>query len=187
MQNQSNQTVPTLAECEAFCKWKSSYIIEGFVRRAQLQLPDWFVPTAYGVAILAPSFVCKLGYCPSCFTPRGWPTRTKLDGYEKWTRNGRSLVRRCGDLFSVERSLSKVNLHGGVLVCGLKSIPVFTHTAQEAMFLLHLDKVPSDFHWVELCPWADPYVQYKRVTSPLHPPRKQARRRSGVSLSRTFS
>jgi len=106
MQIQSNHTAPTLAEYEAFCKWKSPYTIERFVRRDELELPDWFVPPALGVAIVAPSLVCKLGYCPSC-KPRGWVTSKKLDGYHKWLGERRRLVRRCGDLFSVECSLSK--------------------------------------------------------------------------------
>jgi len=185
MQNQFSPKAVPLEQCEAFCDWKSPRTIERFVRRDQLPLPTWFVPSAHGGAIVAPSFLSKLGYCPSCFIPRGWQPRTKLDGYIKWLRSGRRLVRRCDDLFSVECSLSKTLLRGGVLIWQVGAIPVFTSTPQEAMFLLQLEVLPSDFRWVELCPSTNAELQFQRVTSmSLHPPQAQAQRRSGVSLSR---
>jgi hypothetical protein len=185
MHNQSDQTRPTLGECEAFCNWKSPYTIERFVRRDELQLSDWFVPRSHGAAIIAPSLVCKFGFSPSCFEPRGWLTRTKLDGYHKWLRDRRRLVRKCGDLFSVECSLSRTMVHSRVLVWHLGAMPVFTHTPQEAMFLSQLDELPSHFRWVELCPWTDLNVQFERVTSlSLHPRQSNAQRRAGISLSR---
>lgn len=185
MQNQSNHAAPTLRECEAFCKWKSPYTIEQFVRRDELQLPDWFVPRARGAAIVAPDFVCKLGFSPSCFEPRGWLPRTKLDGYEKSLRGRRRLVRKCEGLFSVECSLSRTIAYGGVLVWYLGAMPVFTHTPQEAMFLSQLDELPSHFRWVELCPWTDIATQFERVKSlSLDPRQTQAQRRASISLSR---
>ena len=181
----SNHGAPTLRECEAFCKWKSPYTIEQFVIRDELQLPDWFVPRAHGAAIVAPGLVCRLGFSPSCFQPRGWLPRTKLDGYEKFLRHRRRLVRKCGELFSVECSLSRTIAYGGVLVWHLGAMPVFTHTPQEAMFLSQLEELPSHFRWVELCPWTDIATQFERVTSlSLHPRQTQAQRRAGISLSR---
>jgi hypothetical protein len=138
-----------LDQCEAFCEWKSPHYIAQFVERPRLQLPDWFVPGAHGGAIAGPRLMHSRGYSPATFRPRGWRKRVGIDGHVKELDRSRHLVRRCGGFFSVERSVAGRPWAWGVVLTVL-SMPIFTRTVEEAMFLSQLDKPGANLRWVEL-------------------------------------
>jgi hypothetical protein len=153
MNNEYGWVNASFEHWQAFRDWASSDF-DKILYRNQLPLPDWFVPPAHGVVIPSRYYMSKyVGFNASTYQSRGWRPIKRADGYVKERRAHRYLTRRCGSLFSVERSQEAGWGFGAALAYRFSSTPVFTLTVEEAQFLAELKQPPSSLRWVDLRPY----------------------------------
>lgn len=151
MSNPWDWTQAPIGHWQAFRNAPSTFKFDKILDRNQLPLPNWFVSPAHGVLVPSQYYLSQRGYDPRTFQSRGWIGLKRVDGYYRNVRAHRYLSRRCGDVFSVERSWDgRVYFYGSVLAHRFASTPIFTRTLEEAQYLAQLKEPPSDLRWVTL-------------------------------------
>ena len=146
----------TFEDWQAFQNAPSCFTFDKILDRDQLPLPDWFVPSAHGAVIPSRYYLSqRAGFNAQTYKPRGWRTLKRANGHDKGLVDHRYLTRRCGGLFSIERSQGRLRCYGSVLAHRFASTPVFTRTLEEAQYLAQLKRFPSELRWVTLLPYDD--------------------------------
>jgi hypothetical protein len=153
-----------LADWQEFRKGFSPYLIDEVIDRSEIQLPDWFVPLARGVAIAGNHLLSRAHYYPGSYRPRGWQ-KTHCDVFIKQAVRSKDMVfatlivrqYRNQRWWTIERLHPDRRYQdvSDVLVFNFGSTPIFCWNYQSAMRLAeycHVDGPPSGLRWVVACP-----------------------------------
>ena len=139
LHNMYQPNVP-LSDWEAFLKEFSPLFIEEIIDRDKAELPDWFAPSARGVAIASEHLLHQAGYRRGMPRPRNWLTIEPY--YFRLPLSGKNLlVRQCSQqrLWTVERFRTGLGFGwedgDEALVFNFGPTPIFTRSYVPAMCL----------------------------------------------------
>jgi hypothetical protein len=149
----------TLADWHTFRKQFSPYLFEAIIDRIKINMAEWFVPLARGVAIASPYLLGSAGYRPGMYRPRHWRKNSCNVYQHDIGHENILLVRRTGslDLWSIElwHSARPYQRSDQVLVFVFGSTPILTRGPQSAMWLAmhcYANGPPSGLRWITACP-----------------------------------
>jgi hypothetical protein len=141
-----------LSDWMAFNKDFSPYLIEEVVDRSELNLVDWFVPLARGVAIASPALLRRAGYLPGMDHRPGW--RELQTGIFKRAidLDTKLMVRTFSNrgLWTIEHIISTAPF-AKTLVFLFGSTPIVAGNLQSATYLadLCLQNAPASLRWIK--------------------------------------
>ena len=153
-----------MSDWQTFRKEFSPLLIGEVIDRSEINLPDWFVPLARGVAIASDALLLMSGYRRPSDRPLGW-RKTQCDVFIKRTvpdkdkRFATLTVRQYANQrwWTVERYHERRKYEDitDVLVFVFGSTPIFCWNYQAAMRLAEycqLNGPPPGLSWVAACP-----------------------------------
>ncbi len=149
-----------LSDWKTFRKEHSPYLISEVIDRSEIDLPEWFLPLARGVAIASPYLLSMVGCGAGSRRPRGWRSTDPHVFSRRLDRRTTLVVRRCDNLnlWSAERWRAEppTAKSDEVLVFRFGLTPIFARKYQGAMYLAEyctLHDPPGGLHWVVACPF----------------------------------
>jgi hypothetical protein len=146
-----------------FCLDFPRHLIDQVIDREEAKLPDWFVPSARGVALASEELLRAAGHRPGMYRPRNWH-EWSAGCFVRWMGephlNGRRdfLLVRASDhneLWTIERCGAERRWEvDEALVSVIGCTPIFTRSYQAAMRLAtfcHERGVPG-LRWFKVAP-----------------------------------
>jgi hypothetical protein len=154
----------TRSDWRQFGKEYSRSLIAELIDRSEVEMPDWLVPLARGVAIAGDALLFKAGHRLGMDLPPGWrqiygDVFMRYIGPEGFEDTQVLKVRQCCDqgLWTIERwrEVRPYNNSDDILVHQFGSTPIFTRSYQSAMRLAelcHKNGPRPGLRWIAACP-----------------------------------
>jgi hypothetical protein len=154
----------TRSDWRQFGKEYSRSLIAELIDRSEVEMPDWLVPLARGVAIAGDALLFKAGHRLGMDPPPGWrqiygDVFMRYIGPEGFEDTQVLKVRQCCDqgLWTIERwrEVRPYNNSDDILVHQFGSTPIFTRSFQAGMRLAelcHENGPPPGLRWIAACP-----------------------------------
>jgi hypothetical protein len=117
-----------------------------FIDRSQTEIPEWYLPSALGVLLVAKDTLAAAGRSPVASSRLGWSRRAS--GWSKPAADGAAVlwVQRCGHYWGVERMItsSTGDKVEEALCCAFAGVPFWAPTREAAMRLAeHCHPIPQ--------------------------------------------
>ena len=163
----------SLHHWNAFKKHASPLLIEKVLDRDLIELPDWLVPLARGVATPSPYLLRQAGYSRRYRRPPGWSRNPDGSLYRPTRYDDCLLVIPSGSLWRIEREGTPYRPHRYInhpLAHVFGPTPILARNVQAAICLIEhydLNGVPAGLTWAHGCPddvrGAVEYAKQRRV------------------------